>query len=151
MKRIVLIACVSKKGKQKAKTRHLYKSPMFKHSLAYAESLKPDMIFILSALHHLVELDKELEPYNVTLSYVPPQKRKPGLHMLSSQEKKLWGAEVLRMLSEKTDLNSDQFIILSGQKYIEPIKDGLTNYVDVLNGMSLFERVPFLKNQLNGR
>lgn len=42
MKRIVLISCVSSKGKEKAKD--IYKGPLFTNSLAYGISLKPDKI-----------------------------------------------------------------------------------------------------------
>ena len=58
MKQIILIACVSKKGDLKTKAEELYKSPLFKSSLAFAKNLNPDKIFILSALHHLLELDE---------------------------------------------------------------------------------------------
>ena len=63
MKEIVLIACVSKKGKTRAKAKDLYKGALFTRSLAYAKSLKPDKIFIISALHGLLSLEKEIELY----------------------------------------------------------------------------------------
>jgi hypothetical protein len=149
MKRIVLIACVSKKGDKRAKAKDLYKSPLFTNSLAYAYSLKPDKIFILSALHHLLDLEKEIEPYNVTLSNVPKKKRKAGLKVLNSQEKKEWGEKVIEMLSKQADLNHDRFIILAGNEYIKPIRGKLVNYDIPLEGVSLFKRVPFLKSKLN--
>lgn len=149
MRRIVLIACVSKKGNIKAKAKDLYISPLFTNSLAYARSLKPDKIFILSALHHLLELDKEIEPYDVTLSNIPRQKRKLGLQVLNSSEKIEWGKRVIKMLSVETDLGNDKFIILAGQEYIKPIIGSLKNCENVLKGVSLFKRVPFLKQKLN--
>jgi cytoplasmic iron level regulating protein YaaA (DUF328/UPF0246 family) len=150
MREIVLIACVSKKGDKKAKAKDLYLSPLFRNSLEYAETLKPDKIFILSALYHLLELDTEIEPYNVTLSNVSKTKRKPGLKVLNSTEKKEWGKKVIEMLSAQADLERDRFIILAGQEYIKPIKDNLHNYDDVLKGVSLFDRVPLLKQKING-
>jgi len=63
MKKIILIACVSKKGDKKAKAKDIYISSLFTNSLAYAYSLNPDKIFILSALHHLLDLEKEIEPF----------------------------------------------------------------------------------------
>jgi uncharacterized protein DUF6884 len=86
--RIVLISCVSQKGNQKAKAKDLYKGPLFTNSLAYGQKLNPDKIFILSALHHLIELDEEIEPYDVTLSYVPPSKRtkKSNLKVLTKMK-----------------------------------------------------------------
>lgn len=53
MARYVLISCVSKKRKLKdgetIEARLLYDSPLFHKAWAYAEALKPDRIFILSA------------------------------------------------------------------------------------------------------
>ncbi len=150
MRQIVLIACVSKKSDKKTKAKDLYISPLFRYSLAYALALKPDKIFILSALHHLLELDREIEPYNVTLSNVSKKKRKPGLKVLNSTEKKEWGKKVVEMLSAEADLKEDKFLILAGQEYIKPIVSSLNNYEDVLNGVLLFDRVPLLKQKLNG-
>ncbi|MGH7990821.1 MAG: DUF6884 domain-containing protein, partial [Limisphaerales bacterium] len=67
MKRIVLISCVKKKLPHKAKAELLYISPLFKGYLRYARSLKPDGIFVLSAKYELLELEREIEPYNSTL------------------------------------------------------------------------------------
>src|ERR1035437_8728561 len=137
MKIIVLIACVSKKGDKKAKAKDLYISPLFNNSLAYAYSLNPDKIFILSALHHLLDLEKEIEPYNVTLSNVP--------------KKKKWGEKVIEMLANQTDLKQDRFIILAGQEYIKPNRHRLTYYENPLEGVSLFDRIRVLKEMLNSK
>jgi hypothetical protein len=87
-KKIILIACVSKKGNLNTKAKELYISPLFKSSLMYANKQNPNKIYILSALHHLLDIDKEIEPYNMTLSIVPKAKRKTGLKILTSSEKK---------------------------------------------------------------
>jgi len=144
MKRIVLISCVSKKGTAKAKAKDLYKGPLFANSLAYGISLKPDKIFILSALHYLLDLDKEIEPYNVTLSNVPKGKRKAGLKILSSTEKKEWGKKVLEQLEKVTDIKKDTFIILAGQSYIKPIAS-LSNIEEPLKGVVQGKRPGKLK------
>ncbi|MDU2298627.1 MAG: hypothetical protein E7D58_01480 [Haemophilus parainfluenzae] len=68
MKKVILLSCVSKKANEKAKAKDLYLSLLFKKSLAYAYKLKPDAIYILSAKHHLLELDSVIEPYDVTLN-----------------------------------------------------------------------------------
>ena len=137
MKRIVLISCVSRKEKTKAKAKDLYKGLLFTNSLAYGKALKPDKIFILSALHHLLDLDKEIEPYDVTLSYVSRDKKakKPNLKVLAKAEAKLWGQIVLKQLGEVANLKEDKFIILAGQSYLNPIKDGLKNFEEPLKGV----------------
>lgn len=146
MGKIVLIACVSKKGDEKAKAKDLYISPLFTNSLAYTHSLKPDNIFILSALHHLLDLEKVIEPYNVTLSNVPKNKRKSGLKVLNSTEKKEWGEKVIKMLSKQADLKTDKFIILAGNEYIKPIIENISHFTNPLKGLRQGERVKFLKN-----
>ena len=130
MKKIVLIACATKQGVKKAKAKDLYISPLFTNSLAYAYSLKPDKIYLLSALHHLLDLDTEIEPYKVTLSHVPKQRRKHGLIILYSKEKEEWGKKIKEMLSQQFDLQNDQFIVLAGQEYIKPLKPYINNLND---------------------
>jgi cytoplasmic iron level regulating protein YaaA (DUF328/UPF0246 family) len=145
MKKVVLISCVSKKRDKKANATNLYISPLFRSSLEYAYKLNPDKIFILSALHHLLELDRVIEPYDVTLSNVPKNKRKPGLIVLNSKEKKEWGKIVIEQLSKQADINNDYFIILAGQEYVKPIKEHIIHYELPLNGLRQGERVKFLK------
>ena len=146
MKQIILIACVSKKGDEKAKAKNLYKSSLFKSSLAYAYKLNPDKIFILSALHCLLDLDQEIEPYNVTLSNVPKDKRKAGLKILDPAEKKEWGKKVIEQLSKQTDLRNDNFIVLAGQEYIKPIIDSISHLTNPLKGLRQGERVKYLND-----
>jgi len=143
-KKIILIACVSQKGDKKTKAKNLYISQLFKSSLAFANKQNPDKIFILSALHHLLDIDQEIEPYNVTLSNVPKAKRKPELKILTSEEKVNWGKKVVEQLSEQTDLQNDEFIILAGQEYIKPIINSIRHFKNPLNGLRQGERVKFL-------
>ncbi|UZQ49968.1 DUF6884 domain-containing protein [Clostridium kluyveri] len=68
MKKIVLISCVSKKLSYPAKAKDMYISQLFKLNFNYANFIKADNIFILSAKYGLLKLDKEIEPYNETLN-----------------------------------------------------------------------------------
>ena len=92
---IALISCVSKKLSHKAKARYLYTSPLFRLNFKFAESLKPDKIFILSAKYGLIGLDEEIEPYDKTLN------------MMSSDEIKKWAKNVLNQLGKITDLDNE--------------------------------------------
>jgi hypothetical protein len=145
-KKIILIACVSKKSEKKAKAKELYISQLFKSSFSYANKQNPDKIFILSALHHLLDIDTEIEPYNVTLSNVPKNKRKPRLKILTSVERKEWGKKVLDQLSKQTDLKNDEFIVLAGKEYLKPIIKSISHLVNPLNGLRQGERVKFLND-----
>jgi len=150
MRRIVLISCVSRKGKTIAKAKDLYKGPLFTKSLAFACSLKPDKILILSALYHVLDLEQEIEPYDVTLSYISPKKKtqKAKLRVLTKPEARVWGQKVLEQLGKIADLREDKFIILAGKSYIEPIQNGLTNIEEPLKGLRQGERVKFLAGKL---
>ncbi len=143
--KIILIACVSQKGDKKTKAKDIYISQLFKSSLAYAQQLKPNKIFILSALHHLLHLDKEIEPYNVTLSSVPKHKRKEGLKILTSTEKKEWGRKVIEQLSKESDLQNDDFIFLAGQQYLKPLITSIRHYKNPILGLGQGKRLKFLK------
>jgi hypothetical protein len=106
-KTIVLIACCKTKKEGTHKAKELYVSPLFRQSLKYAESIKHDMIFILSAKHHLLDLNKKIEYYDKTLNN------------MAASERKIWAKEVLDELRKTTDLKNDKFIFLAGKKYRE--------------------------------
>ena len=135
MVKTVLISCVSKKLDHSAKARDMYISPLFKLSLKYAQKLNPDKIFILSAKYHLLPLDKEIEPYNVTLNN------------MSVNEIKSWAEEVVRELGENADLENDNFIILAGENYTKFIRDKLKHVEEPLKGLSIGNRLKFLKSK----
>src|SRR5438874_6587104 len=112
-KRIVLLSCVSKKRTQRARAEDLYISPLFRMSLAYARSLKPDAIFILSAKYGIVALDQEIEPYDVTLNN------------MSTTENRRWASSVIQQLRAVATVETDHFILLAGERYIRYLKDYL--------------------------
>jgi len=136
MKTIILISCVSKKGTKKAKAEKMYESALFIKSLAYARKLKHDNIYILSAKHHLLALDTEIEPYDLTLN------------TMNKQEKTAWGKEVIAQLMEVADVEKDKFVILAGENYLTPIKAALKHIETPLEGKKIGERLQFLGEQL---
>jgi len=135
MKKIVLISCVSKKTPHKTKAENLYISPLFVGNLRYARILKPDDIFILSAEYGLLELDREIEPYNKTLN-----------NMLSIQIK-AWADKVLVQLKQQTDLQSDLFIFLAGEKYRKYLTPHLVSYQIPMQGMPIGKQLQYLAIQ----
>jgi hypothetical protein len=151
MKKIVLISCSSRKKKIKSPAEILYQSSVFKKSLQYARLLKPDKIFVLSALHHLLPLDREIEPYNVTLAYVPKTKREsnPNLKVLNSQEKMDWGKKVIDQLKCESDIKNDQIIILASREYIKPLENEISNIIKPLDGINQFYRISTLNSLIN--
>ena len=105
MKIIYLISCCKEKLSYSAKAKDLYQSEGFKKRLSEAFSHNPDEILILSAKHHIVELDQVLEPYDVCLSNEPVG------------EQKKWAEICLADLSSRFNLKEDRFIILANEDY----------------------------------
>jgi hypothetical protein len=55
MSAIVLLSCVKSKRGRPCKAGEMYTSPLFQKMMAYAQSLNPQSIFILSAKYGLLE------------------------------------------------------------------------------------------------
>ena len=66
MKRVALVSCSAIKAAQTEKARDLYRSPLFKKALAYAER-HFDEVRILSAKHGVVHPDERIDPYDQKL------------------------------------------------------------------------------------
>lgn len=142
---IVLISCSSKKLSGRMKAKDLYNSDLFQSSLDYANSIKHDKIYILSAKYHLLDLETEIEPYNVTLSYISPKDRQPDLIILNNEQKKFWSNTVVSQLKRVSDIENDFFIILAGKEYVEPLKKSIKNLDNKLIGLRNGERLQWLK------
>tara|TARA_Y100000034_G_C6539683_1_gene232777 strand:+ start:113 stop:475 length:363 start_codon:yes stop_codon:yes gene_type:complete len=112
MARIVLLSCTKAKLDKPSAAQDLYSpSPMFQKTKAYGKSLNPDKTYILSAKHHLVPLDKQLEPYDMTLKD------------MNKDEKEKWSQTVISQMKEKgINPESDTFIFLAGSAYIKPLE-----------------------------
>ena len=121
MKTFILISCCAEKLPYSAPAEQLYQSANFKRRLAYARLLNPDSIFVISALHHVVPLDKVLEPYNVCLKE------------FSVREKRDWAQICWEQLDKIADRKSDNFIIFAGKDYYEELIKGFCNYSIITN------------------
>ena len=136
MKKVILISCVKKKLKQQAKAKDLYISDLFKKSYKYAQLLKLDNIFILSAKFGLLDPEQIIEPYNETLN------------TKSSAEIREWSKKVIAALKGKIDLDETEVIILAGKKYYKYLLPYISNYKLPLGILSLGPRKSFLKQQI---
>jgi len=133
MAKIALISCVKRKLNHRAKAEDIYNSPLFKMSMNYARSLNPDEIYILSAKYGLLDLEKKIEPYNLTLNKMPKKKREE------------WAEKVVRQLEDVTDIQKDEFIFLASQRYREYIIHSVKNYSVPMAGLSIGLQLGFLK------
>ncbi len=135
MRTTVLISCASKKRPHRAKAQDLYVSPLFKLSLRYARSLDADAIFVLSARYGLVDLDQELEPYDVTLNE------------MSAQDVMRWADSVLGQLGQVADPERDRIVFLAGDRYRKYLLPYISHSEVPLRGLGIGKQMRFLKER----
>jgi cytoplasmic iron level regulating protein YaaA (DUF328/UPF0246 family) len=133
MKTIIFISCVSKKLPRPAKAQDLYISPLFKFNLAYAKSLRPDKIFILSARHGLLSLNDRIAPYDTTLNTMP------------DKERRVWGSKVMRQLRGKVNLEKDTFVFLAGGRYRKYLMPHMKRVQVPMMHLGIGKQLQFLK------
>lgn len=136
-KKVVLIACCSKKLSHPAKAKDLYVSPLFKLSLKLARKLEPEKIFILSAKDGLVDLEQIIEPYDLTLNNLGPEDRKR------------WAGKVRVQLSKKTDFDNDEIVFLAGENYRRYLLPLFQKSAVPLKGLGIGKQLQYLKRQTN--
>jgi hypothetical protein len=138
MSKIILISCASKKQPSKAKAKDLYISPLFQKSLRYAQAVRPDKIFILSAKYGLVNLEQELEPYNETLN------------KMSVDANEQWAEKVREQIrGENIDFENDEITFLAGEKYRKNLEHRFTRKPSVpMRGLSIGKQLKYLNEQL---
>jgi len=135
MKTIVLISCVSKKLAHSARARNLYVSPLFRLNLTYAESLKPDAIYVLSAKHGLLALEDQIDPYELTLN------------TMGSGQIRAWASGVVSQLVAVADLKRDRFVFLAGDKYRKFLVPHLTHFEVPMAGLTIGRQLQFLSQR----
>lgn len=136
MKTIYLIPCASKKCDHRAKARDLYQSALFKKSLAYSEKQKPDAIYVISDLHGLLSLEKEIEPYE------------KDLKKMSAAENREWAEMVLKDLAKVADLDNDKFVLLVGKTYRKNIVSKIKHYEIPMEGLKIGKQLQWLSKRL---
>lgn len=134
-KSIVLISCVSMKLNRAAMARDLYVSSLFRKNLAYAESLQPDAVFVLSAKHGLLRMNDVVEPYDLTLN-------KMGVG-----EMKAWAKGVLEQLKRCTNIERDRFIFLAGERYRRFLVPAIRRAEVPMLGMTIGRQLQFLNSR----
>ena len=140
MSSIVILSCTKSKLDKPSQAQDLYSaSPMFKKTLEYGKSLKPDKMYILSAKHFLVPLSKVLAPYDKTLKEMP------------KDEKNAWGEKVIsQMKASGINIEKDKFIFLTGSEYMKPLLQYIPeqNIEKPMEGRRMGERLQWLNSQI---
>src|SRR5689334_8140335 len=123
MGHVVLIACGKRKGSVRAPARDLYQGELFRKSLAYAQSLSPDAIYVLSAKHGLLALDAEVEPYDLTLK------------AMSREQRAAWASSVLHQLRQVSRPDEDGFTFLAAEAYRKQLLPHLPRHQIPMRGL----------------
>lgn len=102
--RVALVSCSKLKGPREAPARELYRSPLFRVSLAWAEATHEN-VRIVSALYYMVRPDQRIEPYDRTLRMM-----KPG-------ERCAWGQRAIERLAAEFPGQALALSLLAGDYY----------------------------------
>lgn len=129
---VVLISCVKSKRTSPCAASEMYISPLFGKMLAYAKSLRPRRIFILSAKYGLLDLKTVIEPYEQTLN------------KMRSSARAAWAQGVLAGLNEQIDLDRDHIVVLAGLRYRELLLSHIRHYSVPMEGMSFGRQLKWL-------
>ncbi len=132
---VFLISCVKSKRTSSCTAGEMYTSPLFVKMLAYAKSLRPRQIFVLSAKYGLLDLDTVIEPYELTLNKMP------------SSSRAAWAQGVLTGLKRRIDLDRDQIVFLAGLRYRELLVPHIQHYSVPMEGMSFGRQLRWLSEQ----
>ena len=134
---IIFISCVKNKMSSPCIARNMYVSDLFKKSLSYAEQLdKSATIYILSAKYGLLELNEQIEPYELTLN------------TMNKKQRKEWADKVLMQCKEKGISFDEEAIFLCGKKYREFLMNEFKNSSAPLEHMGIGEQLAFYKKEI---
>ena len=136
MKTLVIISCGKKKADRQLQAKNLYTGNLFQRQLAWAQRFG-DRIQILSAKHGIIDLDKQLEPYDVTMTDLSKDQRES----LSTQVY-FWYRNIHG--------DYDRIIVLGSKLYVGVIRDALEMadtseiMLDPLQGLQIGQRISWL-------
>lgn len=116
LKTIALVTCVAEKRNSAAPAKDLYTGPLFERFMHQARLAEADEIYILSGLHHLLELTEIIEPYDV------------NLNLVADTDLQAWAATVIDQLNKRADLNNDRFVLIANPTYLKYLIPQIANY-----------------------
>jgi hypothetical protein len=134
---IVCISCVKSKRIYPCAAKDMYTSPLFRRMFLYAQQLRPQMIFILSAEYGLLKPDDVIAPYEKTLK------------TMKTSERSAWAGNVLLRLREEANLQEDKFIFLAGAPYRENLVRHIRHYEVPMEGLSFGRQLQWLTERVS--
>jgi len=132
---VVLIACCGQKAETACAARDLYRSQLFKKSVAYAER-RGLAWAILSAEHGVVMPDDVVAPYDVTLT------------TMSGAGRRSWAAETHAALC--LAFPGARYVVLAGKHYRAAVPVGHSQPEVPMAGMGIGEQLGFLTRDAAG-
>ena len=118
--------------------RDMYISDLFKKSLTYAEQAYDSAtIYILSAKYGLLELNQQIDPYELTLN------------TMNKRQRLEWADKVLQQCGEKGISFDEPVVFLCGKRYREFLMDKFKNTTAPLGNMGIGKQLAFYKKELS--
>ena len=111
---ISLIACSKSKQDHKCKAGEMYTGSLYTKSKELVEK-SGEKWWILSAKHHLLDPDKEIEPYNEYLGD------------FSADELHAWEEEVIKEMKDAGIKEDEKIHVYAGKKYFEGLQETFKN------------------------
>lgn len=133
MKRVILVTCGAQKKRGRHAARDLYIGSYYRACMEYAESLRPDHIFILSAKYGLLDLRRKISDYDETLNE------------MGVADRRKWALRVLEQIRDKFNAGKVEYTILAGAPYWQYLVAKLENVQLPLKGLGIGKQLQFLK------
>ena len=102
---IIFISCGAKKRTEPCVAAEMYTGYFFQTCLAYARSLSPRKIYILSAQYGVLELTDKIKPYN------------KNLNSAGRQQQKNWAYKCYKQLLQLNIDFNEETIFIGGKVY----------------------------------
>lgn len=118
-KKVLLLCGGTYQKDTAAPARELYLGELFRFSLRYAEKLKVDKAFVLSAKYGVVELSEIIEPYKISINNNGrlSSHQRGVVQPMNDLQRDAWVKMVIQQLSVITDLEMDFFIVFGGKRH----------------------------------
>ena len=131
---IIFIACTKKKQDHPCKAKEMYRpSQLFRGGWKYAESLKPDAIYILSAKYGLLNPETIIEPYEKTL--------------ITEKDAQIrrWSIMVANQIKKEGINRMDHAVFLCGKPYRKYIQNLFPNHSAPVSHLGIGKQMQFYK------
>ena len=112
---VSLLSCSKEKLQGIHVSSELYSSEFFQSNLNKLIEMS-DNVFIISALHFLIDLDYMLNDYDLYLGN------------LEHYDKVVWGMNIVKKLIEKYDVNELEVVVVSNDEYFKYVEVGFKYY-----------------------